>query len=89
MVSLWIGEDPLADQGPDYSPYIYTFNNPIRYIDPDGRCPDNPGNPLYNLIEILRQQGQAAGSIVDMDWPTYEVGVSNKTSILSETKVGG
>lgn len=67
----------------------FTFNNPIRYIDPDGRYPDNPGNPWYYLIEPFRQYGQAAGSIVDKVWPTYEVGVSNKTSIVSETKAGG
>jgi hypothetical protein len=33
---LWYGVDPLAEKNFEYSPYVYTGNNPIIYIDPDG-----------------------------------------------------
>ena len=35
----WLSPDPLAEEFPEWSPYNYTLNNPIRYVDPDGRAP--------------------------------------------------
>jgi len=35
--SIWYSVDPLAEKYPNYSPYVYCKNNPVLYIDPDGR----------------------------------------------------
>ena len=36
-VSIWLSVDPLAEKYPDLSPYAFVANNPIFYVDPDGR----------------------------------------------------
>ena len=37
----WMSPDPLSEEFPDYSPYTFCFNNPMRFVDPDGMAPDD------------------------------------------------
>ena len=36
-LSLWMSTDPLQEKYPNINTYCYTINNPIIFIDPDGK----------------------------------------------------
>jgi RHS repeat-associated protein len=35
--SVWLSVDPLAEKYPNVGSYVYCVNNPVKFVDPDGR----------------------------------------------------
>lgn len=52
-MSVWLSVDPLAEKYPNVSSYVNCLDNPVKYVDPDGRfafkCLANLSRNWYNL----------------------------------------
>ena len=50
--AIWLSVDPLSNKYPHISPYAYCGNNPIKFVDPDGRFPLI--SPLIGYLALAR-----------------------------------
>lgn len=68
IVSRWFSPDPLSEEFPSWSPYNFTMNNPIRFVDPDGRAPKDIIDKNGNKLDISISNNQLVyGNNVSQD----------------------
>jgi RHS repeat-associated protein len=83
--SLWLSVDVLAEKMPNYGAYVFSKNNAVRFIDPDGRAPIDItiwGWDSYS--KEYRKTVVIKSSIYNVDY--YSKNIAAPTAVASRAK---
>lgn len=85
-VQRFLSVDPLADQAPGWTPYRAFFNNPLRFIDPDGLFEIETGKIEKgdNLTTIAKQLNEKFKTNLTVD----QIAKANNIKDVNKIKAG-
>ena len=82
--SVWLGVDQLAEKYPNMSPFTFTMNNPIMYLDPDGEEP----TPAEAARMAAHVYGDKSNDILIGGWKVSNRDLGVKQENLNHTETG-
>jgi len=70
QIGRWHTLDSKADKYPGWSPYVYAFDHPVRFVDPDGN------EPLDFDLQKVRERARQSETVKQLE---QKVGIDDKT----------
>ena len=86
-IGRFFNVDPMADSPMqvDKSPFAYTWNNPIKFTDPDGMHPDWMGDgPTYDSAGNYAMGDRASSGLTSVDDTSTSKGKAKKILVNKE-----
>ena len=80
-ISVWLSVDPLNILYPNLSPYAYCDNNPVYYIDPDGRTIVPHGSAEFKKqfakdLEMIKNTDRGGEIVAFLQSPAFTINVT-------------
>ncbi|MPS72938.1 MAG: hypothetical protein E2590_07250 [Chryseobacterium sp.] len=64
----WFSPDPLSEEFSDRSPYNFVFNNPMKFVDPDGMAPTDDYKLLQNgMVQLIKKTNDTSDTLYATD----------------------
>jgi len=70
-MARFLSVDPLAGEMPEWGSYTYTFNNPLKYIDPTGMGPEETDDWVYGASRGIYWDENATSQASTKDGEVY------------------